>query len=130
MDLGTLFVKCIKYRHILSNIGRKLHLMMASVSLPLISLVYEAYFLCLQGPKGVSVFSLLIFNFVFKGAKRCFCVFVVDIQFCVYRGQRVFLHFCCWYSMKTRYVVLRTPKHLNISLWDVFSNSCVVVSFF
>ena len=95
MDLGTLFVKCIKYKHILSNIGRKLHLMMAPVSLPLISLVYEAYFLCLQGPKGVFVFSLLIFNFVFKGAKRCFCVFVVDIQFCVYRGQRVFLRFCC-----------------------------------
>ena len=47
MDLGILFVvKCIKYKHILSNIGRELDLMV-SVSLPTISLVYEAYFLCL-----------------------------------------------------------------------------------
>ena len=76
MYLGILFVKCIKQKHILSNIGRELHLMVP-VSLPPISLVYEAYF------------------FVFIGAKRCFCVFVVNIQFCVYRGQKVFLHFCC-----------------------------------
>ena len=72
MDLGTIFYKSIKYKHILSNIGRKLHLMIATVSLPPISLVYEAYFLCLWGPKGVFVFSLLIFNFVFIGAKKVF----------------------------------------------------------
>ena len=36
--------------------------MMAPVSLPPISLVYEAYFLFLQRPKGVFAFSLLIFN--------------------------------------------------------------------
>ena len=72
MDLGTIFVKCIKYKHISSNIGRKLHLKMAPVSLPPISLVYEAYFLLLQGPKGAFVFSLLIFNFVFIGAKKVF----------------------------------------------------------
>ena len=47
MDLGILFVKCIKYKHILLNIGRELHLMMAPVSLPPISLAYEVYFLCL-----------------------------------------------------------------------------------
>ena len=60
MDLGILFVKCIKYKHILSNIGRELHLM-APVSFPPISLVYEAYV-------------------VFIGAKGCFCILVVDIQ--------------------------------------------------
>ena len=76
MDLGILFVKCIKYKHILSNIGREIHLM-ALVSFPPISLVYEAYI------------------FVFIGAKKCFYIFVVDTQFCVYRGQRLFLRFRC-----------------------------------
>ena len=61
MNLGVLLVKCIKYKPILSNIGRELHLMV-SVSLSPISLVYEAYFLCLLGPKDVFALSLLIFD--------------------------------------------------------------------
>ena len=39
-------LKCIKYKHILSNISRELHLMVP-VSLPAKSLVYEAPFSCL-----------------------------------------------------------------------------------
>ena len=41
MDLSILFAKCIKYKLILSNIGRELYLMVP-VSLPPISLAYEA----------------------------------------------------------------------------------------
>ena len=110
MDLGTLFVKCIKYKLVLSDIGRELHLMMAPVSLPPISLVYK--------------FSIL---FVFIGSKGCFCVFVVDIQFCAYRGQRLFLHFRCWYSMKTRYVVWTTLKCFIVRCLFKFMRSCFVL---
>ena len=41
MDLGIFSVNCIKCKHILSNIGRELHLLVP-VLLPPISLVYEA----------------------------------------------------------------------------------------
>ena len=64
---------------------------------------------------------------MFIGAKGCFCDFVVDIQFCVYRGQRVFLRFRCWYSMKTRYVVLRTPKYFIVRCLFKFMRSCFVL---
>ena len=64
---------------------------------------------------------------MFIGAKGCFCDFVVDIQFCVYRGQRVFLRFRCWYSMKTRYVVLRAPKYFIVGCLFKFMRSCFVL---
>ena len=64
---------------------------------------------------------------MFIGTKRCFCVFVVDIQFCLYRGQRVFLRFRCWYSMKTRYVVLRTLKYFIVRCLFKFMRSCFVL---
>ena len=64
---------------------------------------------------------------MFIGVKRCFCIFVVDIQFCVYRGQRVFFRFRCWYSMKTRYVVLRTPKYFIVRCLFKFMRSCFVL---
>ena len=47
--------------------------------------------------------------------------------FCFYRGQRVFLHFRCWYSMKTRYVVLRTPKYFIVRCLFKFIHSCFVL---
>ena len=47
--------------------------------------------------------------------------------FCVYRGQRVFLDFCCWYSMKTRYVVLRAPKYFIVGCLFKFMRSCFVL---
>ena len=65
---------------------------------------------------------------MFIGAKGCFCVFVVDIQFCVYRDQMVFLRFRCWYSMKTRHVVLRTPKYFIMRCLFKFMRSCFVLS--
>ena len=46
--------------------------------------------------------------------------------FCVYRGQRVFVCFRCWYSMKMRYVVLRTPKYFILRCLFKFICSCFV----
>ena len=64
---------------------------------------------------------------MFIGAKGCFYVFVPEIQFCVYMGQRVFLRFYCWYSMKTRYVVLRTPEYFVARCLFRFMRSCFVL---
>ena len=47
--------------------------------------------------------------------------------FCVYRGQRVFLCFRCWYLRKTRYVVLRAPKYFIMRCLFIFIRSCFVL---
>ena len=47
--------------------------------------------------------------------------------FCIYRGQRVFLRFSCWYSMKMRYVVLRAPKYFIVRCLSKFMRSCFVL---
>ena len=47
--------------------------------------------------------------------------------FCFYSGQRVFLHFRCWYSMKTRYVVIRTPKYFIVRYLFKFIHSCLIL---
>ena len=39
----------------------------------------------------------------------------------------MFLRFHCWYSMKTRYVVLRTPKYFIVRCLFKFMRSCFVL---